>query len=52
MSKYQKPLRSAFREVFDVDMNYEKIEELMIAYIDFWATLDEEEQKELDLMLS
>jgi hypothetical protein len=52
MAKYQKPLRSAFAELIDVDFDHTKRTELLEAYSEFWETLEEEDREELDSMLS
>jgi hypothetical protein len=51
MRKYQKPIRSVYDELFDVELSYEKRERLEEAYESFWATLDEDIALELDLLL-
>lgn len=42
MSKNQRPLRRAYDELFDVEWNYQKTEEVRTAYKNFYETLDEE----------
>lgn len=51
MSKYQRPLRGIRDEVFDAELTYPQRETLATAYRDFWDSLEEETQEELDSML-
>jgi hypothetical protein len=51
MSKYQKPIRNVWQEMFDVEWPYEKNEQVRQAYEDFWKTLNEETALTLDMML-
>jgi hypothetical protein len=52
MPKYQKPLRSAFSELIDVDFDHSKRTELLEAYGQFWESLEEADREELDSLLS
>ena len=51
MTKYQKPIRSAFEELYDVDMGYQQKEDLQKTYADFWALMPKELGEALDIML-
>jgi hypothetical protein len=51
MNKYQKPIRSMYDEVYDVDWTWEKRERVKEAYADFWSTLPEKLGSTLNLML-
>lgn len=51
VSKYKRPLRGVRDEIFDVDLTYQQRETLETMYTEFWKTLDEETQIELDMML-
>lgn len=51
MSKYRKPIRGVYNELFDVDWSWQKRERVQDAYVDFWATLSEELVETLNFML-
>jgi hypothetical protein len=52
MAKYQRPIRGIRNEIFDVDQTCKQRDILLLAYSEFWAGLDDETKKSLDLMLA
>jgi len=51
MAKNRRPIRHVTDELFDVEWPYAKREEVIDAYVEFWATLDIELAETLDMML-
>lgn len=51
MSKYKKPLRSIWDELYDADTPWERRQELKQAYRDFLGTLEGRARWELKMLL-
>lgn len=48
MAKYQKPLRGIRDEIFDADQTFKQRDNLLLAYLEFWAELDWKTKRSLD----